>query len=99
MLFDLNQFSYFRYIHTLIKLIKKKYKIKKVTADLLSVYLFDTSRYHRQSLANSNTNLSLARETIFIDIMPDNYWFKNMRMKMLFKELSQENFEKISKFL
>jgi len=81
------------------KLIKKKYKIKKVTADLLSVYLFETSGYHRQSLGNSKTDLSLARETIFIDIMPDNYWFKNVKMKMSFKELSQENLNKISKYL
>lgn len=79
--------------------IKKKYKIKSVIANIGDVYLFDTCGYHRQKIGNEKTDFSKLRETIFVDIMPNNEWFKKKKMVMNFKSLSEDNQLKMSKYL
>lgn len=81
------------------KKVKKKYETKKITVKERDIYLFDTSGYHRQSTGNENTDYSLTRETIFIDLMPYNEWYKNKKIIMNFNDIKKENYSKISKFL
>lgn len=81
------------------KKVKKKYETKKITAKEKDVYIFDTAGYHRQSIGNENTNYSLIRETIFVDLMPYNEWYQNKKMIMDFKNIKKENYLKLSKFL
>ena len=81
------------------KKVKKKYETRKITAKEKDIYLFDTAGYHRQSIGNKKTNYSLVRETIFIDLMPNNEWYKKKKMIMDFKSITKENQNKISKFL
>ena len=81
------------------KKVKKKYETRKITANEKDIYIFDTAGYHRQGVGNEKTNYSLIRETIFIDLMPNNEWLKRKKMIMDFKNIKKENYSKLSKFL
>ena len=78
--------------------IKKKYSVKQVCAKAGSIYLFNTNGYHRQKPATELTDFSKSRNTIFLDIVPFES-FSRAKLKMEFKSISKDNFEKIKVFI
>ena len=63
-----------------------------------SIYLFNTNGYHRQKPATELTDFSKSRNTIFLDIVPSES-FSRTKLKMEFKSISKDNFEKIKVFI
>jgi len=80
------------------KNLRKKYSIKQAISKASSIYLFDTNGYHRQKPATEKTNFSLARNTIFLDIVP-NLSAKKAKLKMNFKSVKEESYKKIENFI
>jgi len=80
------------------KKLRKKYSIKQAISKASSIYLFDTNGYHRQKPATEKTNFSLARNTIFLDIVPNSSANK-AKLKMNFKSVKEDSYKKIENFI